>query len=368
MEKPRYTVLERLGGGGQAEVFRGISESMQGFKKAVAIKRVLPNLTTNQQFVAMFLDEARLSLFLQHANVVQVFDISKADDGTYFLVMEFVDGCDLKALLSHQQATRTIDIGLTLYLMIEAAKGLHYAHTLENPQTGKPLGIVHRDVSPPNIMLSKNGEVKVVDFGLAKAQSQVEITDEGVVKGKFSYLSPEAALGEEVDARTDVFALGIITWEMLTGKRLFYADDPHKTIGLVRAARVPSISAINPKVDPELDAIVRKALARDRGDRTPTAADYADDLANYLFSQGLKVTSRNVSNAVKAVRGAKKEPSPSQSLINALIADEIAKMTSIVDEKKDEEYAKPIEIVDTANWANDLLSSDDDDTDLLSDD
>src|SRR5436190_23526779 len=124
-----YKVLERLGGGGQAEVFRGISETLQGFKKAVAIKRVLPNLTSNPQFVAMFLDEARLSLFLQHANVVQVFDISKAEDGTFFLVMEFVDGCDLKALIQHQRAAKSMEIGLTLYLMIEAAKGLHYAHT-----------------------------------------------------------------------------------------------------------------------------------------------------------------------------------------------------------------------------------------------
>src|SRR5687767_1461942 len=193
--KPRYTVLERLGGGGQAEVFKGVSETMQGFKKSVAIKRVLPNLTTNEQFVAMFLDEARLSLFLQHANVVQVFDISKADDGTYFLVMEYVDGCDLKALITHHNEIGHRDIELCLYIIIEACKGLHYAHFLEHPQTGKPLGIVHRDVSPPNIMLSKNGEVKVVDFGLAKADSQIEITDEGVVKGKFAYLAPEAVMG-----------------------------------------------------------------------------------------------------------------------------------------------------------------------------
>jgi serine/threonine-protein kinase len=350
--KARYTVLERLGGGGQAEVFRGVSESIQGFKKAVAIKRVLPHLTNNPQFVAMFLDEARLSLFLQHANIVQVFDISKADDGTYFLVMEFVDGCDLKALINHQQ---TVDIGLTLYLMVESAKGLHYAHTLEHPQTGKPLGIVHRDVSPPNIMLSKNGEVKVVDFGLAKAESQVEITDEGVVKGKFSYLAPEAAYGKEVDARADVFALGIITWEMLTGRRLFYADDPHKTIELVRAAKVPSISAINPKVDSGLDAIVRKALARHPENRTGTAVDFADELEQHLFERELKVTSRNVSQAVQAVRAAKKAPSASQAFINALIADEVAKMTSIVDAKTAAEIPKPAELVDTADWASELI-------------
>jgi serine/threonine protein kinase len=351
----RYTVLERLGGGGQAEVFRGVSESMQGFKKAVAIKRVLPHLTSNPQFVAMFLDEARLSLFLQHANVVQVFDISKAEDGTYFLVMEFVDGCDLKALINHQNAAQTIDIGLTLYLMIEAAKGLHYAHTLDHPHTGKPLGIVHRDVSPPNIMLSKNGEVKVVDFGLAKAESQVEITDEGVVKGKFAYLAPEAAFGKELDARADVFALGIITWEMLAGRRLFYADDPHKTIELVRAARVPSLTALNPEVDAELDGIVRKALARHPENRTASAADYADELAQHLFARELKVTSRNVANAVKAVRAAKKPSSSAQSLINALIADEVAKMTSIVDDKALADVPKPAEIVDTADWASELI-------------
>jgi eukaryotic-like serine/threonine-protein kinase len=348
----RYTVLERLGGGGQAEVFRGVSESMQGFKKPVAIKRVLPHLTTNSQFVAMFLDEARLSLFLQHANIVQVFDISKAADGTYFLVMEFVDGCDLKALISHQH---TVDIGLALYIMIEAAKGLHYAHTLDHPQTGEPLGIVHRDVSPPNIMMSKNGEVKVVDFGLAKAGSQVEITDEGVVKGKFAYLSPEAAFGKNVDARADVFALGIITWEMLTGRRLFYADDPHKTIELVRAARVPSMTALNPKVDAELDAIVRKALARHPEDRTASAADFADELAHHLFSRELKVTSRNVMQAVQAVQKSKKASTSAQTLINALIADEVAKMASIVDDKTASDIPKPSEMIDTTDWASELL-------------
>jgi eukaryotic-like serine/threonine-protein kinase len=354
--RARYTVLERLGGGGQAEVFRGVMESLQGFKKPVAIKRVLPHLTSNPQFVAMFLDEARLSLFLQHANIVQVFDISKADDGTYFLVMEYVDGCDLKALISHQVKSQGVcDIGLTLHIMIEAAKGLHYAHTLDHPQTGKPLAIVHRDVSPPNIMLSKNGEVKVVDFGLAKAESQAEITDEGMVKGKFSYLSPEAAHGHAIDARTDVFALGIITWEMLTGRRLFHGDDPHDIIRQVRTARVPSITAANPKVDAALDAIVRRALARDPNERTASAADFADDLAHHLFERELKVTSRNVALAVKALRATKQQSSSSQSLINALIADEVAKMVSLVDALPTADAPKPAEIIDTADWASELL-------------
>ncbi len=355
-----YTVLERLGGGGQAEVFRGTAESIKGFKKAVAIKRVLPNLTANPQFVAMFLDEARLSLFLQHANVVQVFDISKAADGTYFLVMEFVDGCDLKALMAHHTETNTRDVALAIHIVVEVCKGLHYAHTLDHPHTGEPLGIVHRDVSPPNIMMSKNGEVKVVDFGLAKADSQAEITDEGVVKGKFSYLSPEATLGLEVDSRADVFALGIITWELLTGSRLFSADTPHRTVELVRQARVPSITALNPNVDAELDAVVRKALTQDREDRFQSAADFGDALSQYLFANRLKVTSRNVAAAVREAKVARtRAADPRQTLIQALIADEVNKMTSLV---ADEIGSRPLdhlttseELIDTKDWAADLL-------------
>ncbi len=358
MSATRYKILERLGGGGQAEVFRGIAETIQGFRKAVAIKRVLPHLTSNPQFVAMFLDEARLSLFLQHANVVQVFDISKAEDGTYFLVMEFVDGCDLKALIEHEKHNnRSANIALCLYIVKEACKGLHYAHQLEHPESREPLHIVHRDVSPPNIMLSKNGEVKVVDFGLAKANSQVEDTDQGVVKGKFSYLAPETAHGEEVDARADVFALGIILWEMLTERRLFLADTPLETVKLVRAARIPSIIAINPNVDPALDAIVRKALARERDKRYPTAADLADDLVGYLFSKEMKATAKDVSMAVAEIRAASAlRASPKASLIDALIKDEINQLTSIVAE---EIRAKPLEasdgeMVDTKGWASDL--------------
>ncbi len=354
----KYTILERLGGGGQAEVFRGVAETMQGFKKSVAIKRVLPHLTSNPQFVAMFLDEARLSLFLQHANVVQVFDISKAPDGTYFLVMEFVDGCDLKAFIEHEvRHTRSASISLSLFILVECCKGLHYAHTLEHPETGVPLNIVHRDVSPPNIMLSKNGEVKVVDFGLAKANSQVEITDEGVVKGKFSYLSPEVTEGLEVDARTDVFALGIILWEMLTGRRLFLADTPHETVSLVREARVPSIIALNPNVDPELDTIVRKALARDRDARYPTAADLGEALSGFLFSHEMKATSRDVAVMVREIRADRaRRASPKASLIDALVKDEINKLTSLIAE---EIAAKPLdhsegEMVDPEAWAADL--------------
>ena len=192
MADSRYRITERVAAGGMAEVFRGVAESMRGFKKNIAIKRILPSLTKNKKFVAMFLDEARLSLALQHANIVQVFDIGHSED-TYFIVMEYVDGCDLKSLLEwRRRINRRVPIAHSLYMALEICKGLAYAHEVHNPETGALMGIVHRDISPPNVLISKQGEVKVVDFGLAKATSQVEITDPGVVKGKMSYLSPEA--------------------------------------------------------------------------------------------------------------------------------------------------------------------------------
>ncbi|MBK7071002.1 MAG: serine/threonine protein kinase [Myxococcales bacterium] len=369
--RDRYTITERLDHGGMAEVFRGVAESMEGFKKSVAIKRILPNLTKNQKFVSMFLDEARLSLFLQHANIVQVFDISKTPDNAYFLVMEYVDGCNLKGLIERQrQKGKKIEIAHAIYMMIECCKALQYAHQLEHPETNEPLGIVHRDISPPNILLSKNGEVKLVDFGLAKANSQIESTDPGVVKGKFSYLSPEAASGLEVDARADVFAVGILLWELFTGKRLFYGDTDYATVEQVRQARVPSLQALNPDVEPELEGVVRKALARDPEDRYHHAADLGDALSQYLFSRRMKVTARDIAQLVRDAQVEmmrKRSAEPKASLIDALINDEVNRLTSLVGEEEQPTAAAgqgsqsldPSHFVDTSSWTNDLLESTD---------
>jgi serine/threonine-protein kinase len=363
--RDRYTITERLDHGGMAEVFRGVAESMEGFKKSVAIKRILPNLTKNQKFVSMFLDEARLSLFLQHANIVQVFDISKTPDNAYFLVMEFVDGCNLKALVERQkQKGKRIDVGHSVYLMIECCKALQYAHSLEHPETNEPLGIVHRDISPPNILLSKNGEIKLVDFGLAKANSQIEATDPGVVKGKFSYLSPEAASGQNVDHRADVFAVGILLWELFTGRRLFYGENDYQTVELVRQARVPSIAALNPEIDTEIEQVVRKALAREPDDRYQNAADLGDALAQFLFSRRMKVTARDIAALVRDTQVEmmrKRSAEPKDSLIDALILDEMQKMTSLLEGGAPQTAASegsksldPIDFVDTAGWVEEL--------------
>lgn len=360
----RYTITERVDQGGMAEVFRGVAESIQGFKKNVAIKRILPSLTANEKFVAMFLDEAKLSLYLQHANIVQVFDINMSDN-TYFLVMEYVDGVNLKHLLERlRQQGRRIEPAHAIYLAIEACKALNYAHNLENPENHEPLNIVHRDISPPNILVSRMGEVKLVDFGLAKANSQLESTDPGVVKGKFSYLSPEAASGQQVDHRADIFAVGILLWEMFTGRRLFYGDTDYQTVELVRQARIPSVSAVSPDIEPELEDIVRKSLAQNPEGRYQQAADLGDALSQYLFSRRMKVTARDIAALVRDAqveRARQRSLRPKETLIDELIQDEMAKITSLIDgEQADEPDAAgsmsldPSSFVDTSMWASDF--------------
>jgi eukaryotic-like serine/threonine-protein kinase len=333
MPDSRYRITERVASGGMAEVFKGVAESLQGFRKNIAIKRILPALTQNKKFVAMFLDEARLSLALQHANVVQVFDIGHSDD-TYFIVMEYVDGVDLKALIEwRRRLGKRLPIAVTLNIINEICKALAYAHELPNPETDRPLGIVHRDISPPNVLISRQGEVKVADFGLAKATSQLESTEPGVVKGKMSYLSPEAARGEEVDSRSDIFSVGILLYELLTGKRLFYGETDFQTVELVRNARVPPIRAQNAEVEQELEDIVRKTLAQKVEDRFQSATDLQEELAKYSYSRGLKVISRDVAELVRQCLDDRATESGGKrragSILDTLLQDEINKFTSV---------------------------------------
>lgn len=334
MVEHKYRVIKRLEAGGMAEVYVGEAEGVQGFKKQVAIKRVLPHLAKNESFIQMFLDEARLSAKLTHANIVQVFDISARDD-TYFLIMEFVDGANLKKIMEslHQrgQRMRLVDAA---HICSEACRGLSYAHELAD-ESGKPLGIVHRDISPPNIMVTKRGEVKVADFGLAKAGTQVVTTDPGVVKGKFSYLSPEAAQGLEVDARADVFSLGIVLWEMLAGRRLFYGQTDYATVKLIQNANIPRLAPLNREVDEEFEEIVLKALTREPERRFQTAREFGDALAGYLFTRQRKVTSYDLANLVRAsIAEVAPAPRADQGLIDRLIQDELDAAVEITGEKE----------------------------------
>lgn len=281
----RYRVIDRLESGGMAEVFRAEALGLQGFKKQVAIKRVLAHLATKESFIKMFLDEARLSARLSHSNCVQVFDIG-VGDGTYFIVMEFVDGANLRGIIDTLKAqNRPFPVEEACYIAIELAKGLQYAHNITD-ENGVPLAIVHRDMSPPNVLITKHGEVKIVDFGLAKAHTQLEKSEPGVIKGKFSYLAPEAARGQEVDARADIFAIGIMLWELLAGKRLFLGKTDLETVQMVQRAIVPPITRLRPDVPPELEPILARALAGDPNQRYQTSRDLGADLNAFLYRFG----------------------------------------------------------------------------------
>ncbi|MBN2723618.1 MAG: serine/threonine protein kinase [Deltaproteobacteria bacterium] len=315
-------ITKRLDAGGMAEVFLGELVGAEGISKRVAIKRILPNLSKHGKFVAMFLDEARLAMKLSHANVVQTFEVGVRDD-TYYIVMEFIEGTSLKALMNHyKDKGMFLPLGVSIYIIMEAAKGLGYAHR-EKDGDGHPLNLVHRDVSPPNILLSVQGEVKVVDFGLAKAASQIEDTEPGVIKGKFSYLSPEAVMGLEVDSRADVFSLGIVLFELLSNRRLFYGATDLETVQFVEKAFVPRVSAINPEVPQALEKILQKALSRDREKRYQKCEDFIDDLNSILFTYGLKVSNRDVAKLVRKIKGgfAEEEESGSKEDFDFKISD-----------------------------------------------
>ena len=342
MAEQRYRVVESLAAGGMAEVFVGEATSVQGFKKRVAIKRVLPHLASNENFIGMFLDEARLGARMNHANIVSVFDIGAADN-TYFIVMEYVDGANLKTIMDVvQKQGRRVAMKEAIYIAMEACRGLSYAHELVDDD-GNELDIVHRDISPPNIIISKRGEVKVTDFGLAKASTQLEKTDPGVVKGKFSYLAPEAALGDTVDERADLFAVGIVLWEMISGQRLFLGDSDYATVKLVQQAKVPSLSAIVPEVDAEFEKVLAKALARNPAERYQSAREMGDALAGYLFGHQLKVTSYDIAALVKnAVENEDKPRAAGQpSMIDKLIQEELLRFTSLGNES-----SSPSELAD----------------------
>jgi eukaryotic-like serine/threonine-protein kinase len=306
-EQQRYRVLKRLASGGMAEVFVAESAGIEGFKKQVAIKRVLPQLSKKEQFIAMFLDEARLSAHLSHSNVVSVFDIG-VGDGTYFIVMEFVDGADLKAVMEHHKKIgRPVPVEIAVFITAKICQGLAYAHELENLE-GVPLQIVHRDITPANVLITKYGEVKIVDFGLAKASSQLAESDAGVIKGKFGYLAPETVLEQGVDHRVDIFALGIILWEMLAGRRLFLGDTDFATVRLVREANVPALSGLNPDVSRELEQIIGRALARDQATRYMSARDFGRDLTRFLFRLGRSVNEDDVAKTVRNAMGVPGHP------------------------------------------------------------
>jgi len=283
----RYELLDRIGVGGMAEIFRGKAVAAGGFEKPVAIKRILPHLSQDRRFVELLIAEAKVLSLLKHRNIVQIFDVGLGDDGKYFLVMEFVDGKDIGAVQrALESKRRRIPFDLVLHIGAEICEALEHAHVSRGPD-GKPMSLVHRDVSPSNVLLSRAGEIKLTDFGIAKRAEQ-EATQGGAVRGKFAYISPEQARNEHLDPRSDVFSVGILMWELLCNRRLFSQLDDMAALRAVRDANVPRPSEIDSRLPPEIDAIMMSALSRDKTRRYATAGAFGAKLRSLRYS--LEVT------------------------------------------------------------------------------
>jgi len=286
----KYTLFERIGRGGMADVYKGRVQGPQGFERTFVVKRILPHLSDDATFIKMFVEEAKLSARLAHPNIVQIFELG-AVEGEYFISMEYIRGRDLsetmRAIWKTMGPPRP---ELVAYIGREACRALSYAHSLAD-ERGRPLGMIHRDVSPSNIMMSYEGAVKLLDFGIAKALGEApETTKSGTMKGKYAYMAPEQTEGDDVDHRIDIFSCGIVLHEVLTGRRLFKGQNDVLTIERVRRCDVPPPSQQNPMVPPELDAIILRALARDRDQRWATAADMADALDDVVHAARFQPT------------------------------------------------------------------------------
>jgi serine/threonine protein kinase len=280
----RYRLLERIGKGGMAEVFRASVDGLEGFRDAFVIKRIRPEKSDSAEFIEMFVNEARICALLHHANIVEVYDFGQIG-GAYFMAMEYLRGRDLAAVMrALRLRLRAVPPFVAARVAEQVALGLHHAHGAALAD-GRPAEIVHRDVTPSNIMLLSAGGVKVLDFGIAKAAEMArapELQKKGRVKGKLAYLSPEQVRGAELDGRSDVFSLGVVLWEMLVGQRLFASDNEFLTMRNVLTMPVPPPSSKRAEVSAALDAVVARALARDREQRHPTAQAFADALTAVL--------------------------------------------------------------------------------------
>lgn len=284
----RYRLLERIGIGGMAEVFVAKAMSgagVAGFSRAVVVKRLLPQLVSDVDAVGMFLDEARLGAKLVHPHIVGVVDLGEAD-GEAFMVLDYVDGADAGVLLNRaRQRGVQIPVEHAALIVARAALGLHHAHTAIDKETGQVLGVIHRDVSPSNILVSKGGDVKVADFGVARSALQSVRTGTGAIKGKISYMSPEQLTGDVLDARSDVYALGIVLWELLAQGRLYDGKNEAQIIQAVQRDLPPPPSTKNQAVPPILDDLVLRCLARDVAKRPASAGEVAHVLESFLHTR-----------------------------------------------------------------------------------
>lgn len=300
MQFGKYRLIRRLAAGGMAEIFLARQEGMEGFRKELVIKRILPIHADNDELIEMFLDEARIAATLSHPNVVQIYDLGRCD-GEYFIAMEYVHGQDLRRICERGLAVGNfLPVRHAVRIIADAAAGLYYAHN-QVDSDGQPLHIVHRDISPQNLMVSFDGVVKLLDFGIAKAANKIVTTRHGQLKGKYAYMSPEQCNGLEVDHRSDLFSLGTLLYEVTVCTRLFKGDTDIQTIKNVSEAVIPPPTQVRPGFPKDLETILLKALARDPNDRYQTGRDFQVDLEDFLSNNRMKTGAVQLGNYMREI-------------------------------------------------------------------
>lgn len=298
----QYLLLSKIATGGMAELFKAKRKGVEGFEKILAIKKILPHMSDNEEFITMFIDEAKLAAQLSHHNVCQIFDLGKIEN-SYYIAMEYVHGKDLRAVLkAARQKNKTVPVEIAVLITSKICSALDYAHR-KRDASGQPLNLVHRDVSPQNILISYEGDVKLVDFGIAKAATKVHVTQHGALKGKLLYMSPEQAWGRSVDRRSDIFSVGVVLYEMLAGRPLFFDDNDTEVTILekVREAHIVPLRELNPKFSAELERIILKALKKNSEDRYQTASEMQKDLDNLFYTEGYNATSASLANFARSL-------------------------------------------------------------------
>ncbi len=295
----KYLLLQKVAVGGMAEIYKAKTYGVDGFEKELAIKRILPHCSADKDFVNMLVDEAKLSVLLSHANIVQVYDLGKVGDD-YYISMEFINGVNLRDIInSCREVKRTLPTEIAVYIASEICKGLDYAHRKTDSQN-RPLGIVHRDISPQNILLSYEGEVKVGDFGIAKAAMNISHTMAGILKGKIAYMSPEQAMGKAIDSRTDIFSTGILIYEMLTGQKLFTGESQFEVLKKIRTMHITA-EDLPDSVPEALKPILAKTLAYEPEERVQHAGDLQIELTKHLYSNYSDFTPRKLAEFINAL-------------------------------------------------------------------
>ena len=322
-EYGNYFLLEKIAVGGMAELFKAQQRGVQGFQKIVAIKRILPHFSDNEDFVTMFIDEAKLAAQLTHPNIVQIFDLGKAGS-SYYIAMEYVNGRDLRTLLRKVREYGTaFPEQVAAFVVMKVAAALDYAHR-KRGFDDRELKLVHRDISPQNVILSTDGAVKLVDFGIAKAASKASHTVAGALKGKLLYMSPEQATGQPLDNRSDLYSLGLVLFELLTGERCFQADSELGVLEKVRLGRTSDLLTLNPGVSKEMAAIVARALQKGVDHRYPSARFMERDLRDHLQRHGSPITEHDVAEYMQVLLGGTRES------LEALVAARFPAPTSSV--------------------------------------